>query len=46
MRKLVPQEWARFGWYFLVSRRDPAGLAEWIRLRRLGRREKFERPSQ
>ena len=46
MRKLVPQEWARFGWFFLVSRRDPAGLAEWIRLRRLGRREKFERPSQ
>lgn len=46
MRKLVPQEWARFGWYFLVSRRDPAGMVEWIRLRRLGRREKFERPSQ
>jgi rhamnopyranosyl-N-acetylglucosaminyl-diphospho-decaprenol beta-1,3/1,4-galactofuranosyltransferase len=46
MRKLVFQEWIRFGWYFLVSRRDPAGLREWIRLRRLGRREKFERPSQ
>jgi len=46
LRKLVPQEWARFGWYFLVSRRDPAGLAEWIRLRRLGRRERFERPNQ
>jgi rhamnopyranosyl-N-acetylglucosaminyl-diphospho-decaprenol beta-1,3/1,4-galactofuranosyltransferase len=46
LRKLVPQEWARFGWYFLVSRRDPAGLAEWIRLRRLGRRERFERPGQ
>ena len=46
MRKLVLQEWMRFGWYFLVSRRDPAGLREWIRLRRLGRREKFERPAQ
>jgi rhamnopyranosyl-N-acetylglucosaminyl-diphospho-decaprenol beta-1,3/1,4-galactofuranosyltransferase len=46
MRKLVFQEWMRFGWYFLVSRRDPAGLMEWIRLRRLGRREKFERPAQ
>jgi rhamnopyranosyl-N-acetylglucosaminyl-diphospho-decaprenol beta-1,3/1,4-galactofuranosyltransferase len=46
MRKLVFQEWMRFGWYFLVSRRDPAGLWEWIRLRRLGRREKFERPAQ
>ena len=46
MRKLVFQEWVRFGWYFLVSRRDPAGLREWIRLRRLGRRERFERPKQ
>jgi rhamnopyranosyl-N-acetylglucosaminyl-diphospho-decaprenol beta-1,3/1,4-galactofuranosyltransferase len=45
MRKLVFQEWIRFGWYFLVSRRDPAGLREWIRLRRLGRRERFERPA-
>lgn len=46
MRKLVFQEWVRFGWYFLVSRRDPAGLMEWIRLRRMGRRERFERPAQ
>lgn len=43
LRKLLPQEWLRFGWYFLVSRRDPAGLAEWIRLRRLGRQEIFGR---
>lgn len=43
MRKLVPQEWLRFGWYFLVTRRDPAGFGEWIRLRRLGRREKFHK---
>ena len=41
LRKLLAQEWVRFGWYFLVSRRDPAGLREWIRLRRLGRRERF-----
>ncbi|BBX75488.1 glycosyltransferase family 2 protein [Mycobacterium shinjukuense] len=41
LRKLLPQEWLRFGWFFLVSRRDPKGLLEWIRLRRLGRREKF-----
>ncbi|BBX19746.1 glycosyltransferase [Mycolicibacterium duvalii] len=41
MRKLIPQEWLRFGWYFLITRRDPAGLREWIRLRRLGRRERF-----
>jgi rhamnopyranosyl-N-acetylglucosaminyl-diphospho-decaprenol beta-1,3/1,4-galactofuranosyltransferase len=43
MRKLVPQEWVRFGWFFLVTRRDPAGLREWIRLRRLGRHERFFR---
>lgn len=43
MRKLVPQEWLRFGWYFLVTRRDPAGFVEWTRLRRLGRRERFFR---
>jgi rhamnopyranosyl-N-acetylglucosaminyl-diphospho-decaprenol beta-1,3/1,4-galactofuranosyltransferase len=45
MRKLVFQEWVRFGWYFLVSRRDPAGFIEWIRLRRMGRKEKFGRPA-
>lgn len=43
LRRLLFQEWARFGWYFLVSRRDPAGLWEWIRLRRLGRKERFGR---
>ena len=43
LRRLVPQEWLRFGWFFLVSRRDPAGLLEWFRLRRLGRDEKFGR---
>jgi len=46
LRKLIPQEWVRFGWFFLVSRRDPAGLREWMRLRRLGRAEKFGRPGQ
>jgi rhamnopyranosyl-N-acetylglucosaminyl-diphospho-decaprenol beta-1,3/1,4-galactofuranosyltransferase len=44
LRKLLPQEWLRFGWYFLVTRRDPAGLREWMRLRRMGRRERFGRP--
>ncbi|RPA12414.1 glycosyltransferase [Gordonia sp. OPL2] len=44
MRKLIPQEYARFGWYFLVQQRDPKGFAEWLRLRRLGRRERFARP--
>jgi len=41
LRKLVPQEWLRFGWYFLVTKRDPDGFREWIGLRRLGRREQF-----
>lgn len=45
MRRLLVQEWLRFGWFFLVSRRwDMAGLAEWVRLRRLGRREQFAKP--
>ncbi|MHA7649923.1 galactofuranosyltransferase GlfT1 [Mycobacterium sp. ML4] len=44
LRKLLPQEWIRFGWFFLVTRRDPKGLIEWVRLRRLGRREQFGRP--
>jgi rhamnopyranosyl-N-acetylglucosaminyl-diphospho-decaprenol beta-1,3/1,4-galactofuranosyltransferase len=43
MRLLAPQEWLRFGWFFLVTKRDPAGFGEWIRLRRLGRRERFRR---
>ena len=43
LRKLLPQEWLRFGWFFLISRRDPAGLREWVRLRRLGKRERFAR---
>ncbi len=46
LRRLLPQEWVRFGWYFLVSRRDLAGLREWMRLRRLGRAEKFDRPRE
>lgn len=44
LRRLIPQEWVRFGWFFLVSRRDPAGFREWLRLRRLGRDERFARP--
>ena len=45
LRKLIPQEWLRFGWFFLLTRRDPKGLLDWIRLRRLGRREQFGRPN-
>lgn len=44
MRRLLVQEWLRFGWFFLVSRLDPVGLLAWARLRRQGRREQFARP--
>jgi len=46
LRRLLPQEWLRFGWYFLVTRHDPVALAEWLRLRRLGRAEKFGPPEE
>jgi rhamnopyranosyl-N-acetylglucosaminyl-diphospho-decaprenol beta-1,3/1,4-galactofuranosyltransferase len=42
-----PLDCATFGWYFLVTRRDPAGLRDWLRLMRMGRRERLlRRPSQ
>ena len=44
MRRLIPQEVLRFGWYFLITRRDPAGLGQWLRLQRAGAGERFERP--
>lgn len=44
MRKLLPQEYARFGWFFLVQQKDPKGFLEWLRLHRQGRREQFTRP--
>ncbi|MEJ5998115.1 galactofuranosyltransferase GlfT1 [Corynebacterium sp. H130] len=44
MRKLLPQEYARFAWFFLVQERDFAGFKEWFRLHRQGRLERFERP--
>jgi rhamnopyranosyl-N-acetylglucosaminyl-diphospho-decaprenol beta-1,3/1,4-galactofuranosyltransferase len=43
MRLIGALEVFRFGWYFLVSKRDPAGFREWLRLVRLGRRERFHR---
>lgn len=43
MRLIGALEVVRFGWYFLISKRDPAGFREWLRLVRLGRRERFHR---
>ncbi|WP_165242794.1 glycosyltransferase [Corynebacterium lizhenjunii] len=44
MRKLLPQEFARFAWFFLVQRRDLSGFIGWLRLHNRGRREDFRRP--
>lgn len=44
MRWLLPLEWIRFGYFFLVHRRDAAAWREWVRLTRAGRRERFTRP--
>ena len=43
MRWLWPLELVRFSWFFLVTRRDPRGWREWLRLTRAGRREHFTR---
>ncbi|MEV8436466.1 glycosyltransferase family 2 protein [Actinosynnema sp. NPDC051121] len=43
MRKLGLLEVARFGLYFLGVRRDPKAFVEWVRLVRLGQRERFFR---
>ena len=43
MRWLLPLEFVRFGWFFLVTRRDRAGWQEWLRLTRAGRRERMLR---
>lgn len=46
MRLIGTLELVRFGWYFLIAKRDPAGFAEWLRLVRMGRREQFYRAEQ
>jgi rhamnopyranosyl-N-acetylglucosaminyl-diphospho-decaprenol beta-1,3/1,4-galactofuranosyltransferase len=43
MRWLLPLELVRFTWFFLVTRRDPAGWRAWLQLNRAGRRERFTR---
>jgi rhamnopyranosyl-N-acetylglucosaminyl-diphospho-decaprenol beta-1,3/1,4-galactofuranosyltransferase len=43
MRLIGALELIRFGWYFLIAKRDPGGFIEWFRLVRLGRRERFFR---
>ena len=43
MRRVGLLELPRFAWYFLVTRHDPKGFAEWLRLVRQGRAERFHR---
>ncbi|MCG8920841.1 glycosyltransferase [Lentzea sp. CC55] len=43
MRKLGALEVFRFGLYFLAVKRDPKAFVEWIKLVRLGQRERFFR---
>jgi len=43
MRWLLPLEWIRFSYFFLVHRRDRAGWREWVRLTTAGRHERFTR---
>ncbi|GAB3944274.1 glycosyltransferase family 2 protein [Corynebacterium tapiri] len=43
-RALVIQELGRFGWFFLVQRKDPRGFLQWLKLLRRGMREDFRRP--
>ena len=38
MRWLLPLEWIRFTYFFLLHRRDPRGWREWLPLTRSGRR--------
>lgn len=43
MRKLGLLECIRFGWYFVVVKRNVRGFSEWVKLVRAGRREQFFR---
>lgn len=44
-RKLIGQEIARFGYFFLIERRDPKGFVQWLKLLRRGYHEDFRRPA-
>jgi len=44
MRRVGLLELPRFVWFFLVTRRDPAGLRAWLRQMRDGRAERFRHP--
>ncbi|ALE75418.1 galactofuranosyl transferase [Pseudonocardia sp. EC080610-09] len=43
MRRIGLLELPRFAWYFLVTKRDPRGFRDWLRLLKKGRDERFDR---
>ena len=44
MKKMRLQELVRFGWFFLIQRKNPREFREWLRLLRMGANEDFRRP--
>lgn len=44
LRRLLPQEYLRFAWFFLVTKKDLPGFVTWLKLHRQGRKEQFTRP--
>ena len=44
MRAMKLQEVVRFGWFFLIERKDPRAFVSWLKLLRMGAREDFRRP--
>lgn len=45
MRAVGLTDLPRFAWYYLVTKRSPREFAQWLRLMRQGRRERFTRAS-
>ena len=44
MKKMRFQEVVRFGWFFLIQRKNPREFFTWLKLLRMGAREDFRRP--
>ena len=44
MKKMQLQELIRFGWFFLLEKKDPKGFFQWLKLLRRGAKEDFRRP--
>ena len=44
MKKMQLQEVVRFGWFFLIERKNPREFFQWLKLLRRGAREDFRRP--